>query len=99
MTEAREWRVTGMDCGACAAKVRGAVERLPGVSGVEVTLMGERLQMVLDPARTTPEAVEKAVRAIGYGIAPKGAVPEKKGFVCRRSVLHGCAGWGFARTG
>jgi len=26
-----EWRVTGMDCGSCAAKVRGAVERLPGV--------------------------------------------------------------------
>ena len=27
-----EWTVSGMDCGSCAAKVRGAVERLPGVS-------------------------------------------------------------------
>ena len=35
-TSQHEWRVTGMDCGACAGKVRGAVERLPGVEGVDV---------------------------------------------------------------
>ena len=44
-----------MDCGACAAKVRGAVERLPGVSEVDVTLMNERLSMKLDTNRTPPE--------------------------------------------
>ena len=41
----REWRVTGMDCGSCAAKVRGAVERLPGVADVDVALMAERLRL------------------------------------------------------
>ena len=91
MPETREWRVTGMDCGACAAKVRGAVERLPGASAVEVTPMSERLQMTLDPARTAPEAIEKAVRAIGYGIAPKGAAPEKKGFVMPKGAFPGSA--------
>jgi len=79
----REWRVTGMDCGSCAAKVRGAVERLPGVGDVDVALMAERLRLTLDEARTSPETVEKAVRGIGFGIAAKGERPErpKSGFV------------------
>ena len=79
----REWRVTGMDCGSCAAKVRGAVERLPGVGDVDVALMAERLRLTLDEAQTSPETVEKAVRGVGFGIAVKGARPEKPkgGFV------------------
>ncbi|SFP84833.1 heavy metal translocating P-type ATPase [Tranquillimonas alkanivorans] len=72
-----EWRVTGMDCGACAGKVRGAVERLPGVEEVDVALMAERLRLTLDDSRTPPDRVEKAVRAIGFGISSKGAAPEK----------------------
>lgn len=78
-----EWRVTGMDCGSCAAKVRGAVERLPGVSDVDVALMAERLRLTLDEGRASPESVEAAVRAVGFGIAPWGAMPEtpKRGLV------------------
>ena len=76
-----EWTVTGMDCGACAGKVRTAVERLPGVSQVEVALMTERLRVTLDEAQTTRERVEAAVRSVGYGIAPKGTAPERRGFV------------------
>ncbi|MFX0541261.1 heavy metal translocating P-type ATPase [Roseovarius sp. S4756] len=72
-----EWRVTGMDCGACAAKVRGAVERLPGVSEVDVALMAERLRLRLDADQTSATQVEKAVRGLGFGIAAKGAAPEK----------------------
>ncbi|MCP1169092.1 heavy metal translocating P-type ATPase [Limimaricola litoreus] len=79
----REWHVTGMDCGACAAKVRGAVERLPGVEDVDVALMAERLRLRLEGDSTSPETIEKAVRKLGFGIAPKGAQPErpKGGFV------------------
>ncbi len=79
----REWRVTGMDCGSCAAKVRGAVERLPGVEDVDVALMAERLRLTLDETQTPPDRIEKAVRGVGFGIAPKGARPEKPkdGFV------------------
>ncbi|WP_281981043.1 heavy metal translocating P-type ATPase [Thalassorhabdomicrobium marinisediminis] len=73
----REWRVTGMDCGACASKVRGAVQRLPGVADVDVALMAERLRLTLDESRTSAAKVEKAVRGVGFGIAPKGAAPEK----------------------
>ena len=77
IAEQREWRVTGMDCGSCAAKVRGAVERLPGVGDVDVALMAEQLRLTLDESQTSPERIEKAVRSVGFGIAPKGARPEK----------------------
>ena len=83
MRTEHEWRVTGMDCGACAAKVRGAVERLPGVADVDVAVMAERLRLMLDATQTSPESIETAVRGVGFGIAAKGAQPEtpKTGFV------------------
>ncbi|WP_081610544.1 heavy metal translocating P-type ATPase [Limimaricola hongkongensis] len=78
-----------MDCGSCAAKVRGAVGRLPGVSDVDIALMAERLRLTLDEGETLPTQVEKAVRAVGFGIAPKGAAPERPegGFVLPDGAL------------
>lgn len=91
ITGQRVWRVTGMDCGSCAAKVRGAVERLPGVENVDVALMAERLRLTLDEDKTSPESIEKAVRRVGFGIAPKGAPPEKPegGFVLPDGAFPG----------
>ena len=43
-----DWTVTGMDCGSCATKIKDAVTRLPGASGVEVGIMAERLRSALD---------------------------------------------------
>ena len=68
-TERREWTVTGMDCAACTVKVKRAVEQLPGVSGVTVALMAERLSLDLAPGGATAEAIEGAVRRLGYGVA------------------------------
>ena len=68
-----DWTVSGMDCGSCATKIKNAVGRLPGVSGVEVSIMSERLRLTLDEAQTGRDKVEKAVRALGYGIAPRAA--------------------------
>ncbi|RAP40478.1 cadmium-translocating P-type ATPase [Rhodovulum viride] len=65
-----EWTVTGMDCGSCAGKVRGAVERLPGVDAVEVSLMRETLRLRLEAGASSPAEVEAAVRAVGFGIGP-----------------------------
>ncbi len=62
-----QWRVSGMDCAACVAKVTRAVERLPGVSHVQVNLIAERLELTLETDRTSPGAVEKQVESLGYG--------------------------------
>lgn len=85
MTEAAreatcDWTVSGMDCGSCATKIKDAVARLPGVSGVEVGIMSERLRLTLDEGRTSREKVESTVKSLGYGIAPR-AAGTKKDFV------------------
>ncbi|MCA3503800.1 MAG: cadmium-translocating P-type ATPase, partial [Rhodobacter sp.] len=82
MTEAAretscDWTVTGMDCGSCATKIKDAVARLPGVSGVEVGIMTERLRLKLDEAQTGKDKIEKTVRALGYEIAPRAAAAKK----------------------
>lgn len=78
MAERLEWNVSGMDCASCVAKVKGAVERMPGVSEVSVALMAERLSLTLAPDTTPKDRIEAAVKALGYGIAPKGSAPPKK---------------------
>jgi Cd2+/Zn2+-exporting ATPase len=75
-----DWTVTGMDCGSCATKIKDAVARLPGVSGVEVGIMTERLRLTLDETQTKRDKIEKTVRALGYQIAPR-AAGAKKDFV------------------
>ena len=66
-TTQHEWHVGGMDCASCVAKVTKAVERLPGVSAVEVNLIAERLRFDLAPDRA-PDAVESQVKALGYSV-------------------------------
>ena len=64
------WRVEGMDCAACVAKVTKAVERLPGVSDVAVNLMAERMSVSLDIAAVSPEQVAAQVASLGYRATP-----------------------------
>lgn len=71
-----EWQVSGMDCASCVAKVTKAVERLPGVSAVEVNLIAERLRFDLAPDGQA-DAVEAQVTALGYRVARE--APAAKG--------------------
>ena len=96
MAEARnetvcDWTVRGMDCGSCATKIKDAVSRLPGVSGVEVAIMSERLRLTLDEAQTGRDRIESAVRALGYEIAPR-AASARKDFVLPATPTAGVPG-------
>ncbi|EFH13641.1 cadmium-exporting ATPase [Pseudoroseomonas cervicalis ATCC 49957] len=76
MGESRKltWRVEGMDCASCVAKVTRAVERLPGVSEVQVNLMAERLTVALAPDTTPAEGVARQVEILGYKVMPMAPV-------------------------
>ncbi len=63
--ETRTWRVGGMDCASCAAKVERAVSRLPGVQDIQVNLMAETLTARL-AAGNDPASVANMVDALGY---------------------------------
>lgn len=57
-------RVPDMSCGHCVASVSGAVERVPGVSDVQVDLEAKRVEVAGEGLE--PAAVAAAVREAGY---------------------------------
>jgi Cd2+/Zn2+-exporting ATPase len=59
-------RVEGMDCGACATKIENALQRLPGISDININYSTETLSVRLDENRTSREVVEGKIRALGY---------------------------------
>jgi Cd2+/Zn2+-exporting ATPase len=67
------WTVTGMDCASCALKIRSALEPLPGVGEVAVSVMSETLALRLMPGTTPVEEIERRVKRLGYGIVPLAA--------------------------
>lgn len=72
------WKIGGMDCASCAATIRGAVERLPGVSDVKLSVMSETMTLALDESRTDRAAIEKRVAGLGYttvALAAKAVLP------------------------
>lgn len=64
--DALKMRVEGMDCSACAIKVENALKRLPGVSDISMNYSTETLSLRLDKNRTSREAIETKIRALGY---------------------------------
>jgi Cd2+/Zn2+-exporting ATPase len=59
------YRVEGMDCASCAAKIDTAVRRIPGVSDVAVSVTAGAMTVHHDPASDLI-ALEKKVTGLGY---------------------------------
>jgi Cd2+/Zn2+-exporting ATPase len=59
-------RIEGMDCGACAAKIENAMQRLPGVSDINVNYGLQSLSLAVDEDRTSRGTIEAKIRGLGY---------------------------------
>jgi copper chaperone len=57
--------VAGMTCGHCVAAVRGEIGKLPGVTGVEVSLETGTVRVAADPPPDRA-ALSAAVDEAGY---------------------------------
>jgi Cd2+/Zn2+-exporting ATPase len=68
-TQSRRYRVEGMDCAACAATIEAAVRKLPGVATASVSATAGTMSVSLSEAAGDGVAIERQVRALGYGIA------------------------------
>jgi copper chaperone len=64
--------IDGMSCGHCLNTVRGALDRIPGVTVEKVTIGGATV--TYDPSKTAPEQIAEAVNDEGYTAHP---VPAK----------------------
>ncbi|MBP7817099.1 MAG: cadmium-translocating P-type ATPase [Phenylobacterium sp.] len=70
------YRIDGMDCGGCAAKIETAVRRCDGVTEVVVSVAGHSMMVEHDP-KTDLTSLTKRVKGLGYGItAAGGSLPE-----------------------
>ena len=71
-------KITGMTCDSCAAHVKGALEKVPGVQSAEVSYRKGVALLATDPD-TSPEALIAAVTGLGYRAALADASPAAMG--------------------
>ncbi|MAU95472.1 MAG: heavy metal translocating P-type ATPase [Fulvimarina sp.] len=65
------YRVSGMDCASCAAKIDTAVRRLPGVEDVAVSVAAGTMTVTHGEAMSG-EALVRQVKNLGYGASAAG---------------------------
>lgn len=67
------YRVTGMDCPSCAARIEKAVRAVAGIEAVKVSIASQLLTLRADdPSARLPD-VERAVTGLGYQLDRMGA--------------------------
>ncbi|PWC81131.1 hypothetical protein TSH100_28125, partial [Azospirillum sp. TSH100] len=81
------YRVSGMDCGSCAAKIETALRRVPGIREVRVSVPAGTVTVSHDDTLGT-ETVVRPLAALGYGAVPADPVAEAGPSACG----GGCCG-------
>ncbi|MBP2160537.1 MULTISPECIES: cation transporter [Asticcacaulis] len=75
MSQTARYRVTGMDCSSCAAKIEGAARKIEGVDDVKVSIASQIMTLdVADPRCLV--RLETAVTDLGYRLDRLGASAE-----------------------
>ena len=80
----RQYKVTGMSCAACSARVEKAVSKVPGVTSCSVSLLTNSMGV---EGTAAPAEIIAAVEEAGYGASEKGAAAEKSSSADREDAL------------
>ncbi|MDR1736391.1 MAG: cadmium-translocating P-type ATPase [Oscillospiraceae bacterium] len=62
------FKVTGMTCAACSARIEKSVGKMDGVTYCAVNLASGRAVLDYDDARISAEAIKQRVEKLGYGL-------------------------------
>lgn len=71
MTKTIDLNVSGMTCQACAGKVRGALEKTPGVASADVDHATGQVSVHTDGTVDTDDlafTIDEAIEAVGYRV-------------------------------
>jgi len=60
--------VKGMTCGGCASSVTSVLQKIAGVSSVEVSLEQNRATIKYDPAKAKPAQFKAAIEDAGFEV-------------------------------
>ncbi len=63
--------ISGMTCASCQANVTKAVEKLPGIQEVDVSLLNNTMRVEYDSQTVNEQEICEAVDRIGYGATPQ----------------------------
>ena len=63
------YRVTGMDCSSCVAKIENAARSTPGVKNIKVSLATQIMSMTVDDANAQLPQIERTIEDLGYRLA------------------------------
>ena len=62
-----KFQITGMSCAACQIHVAKSVQKLDGVSDVDVSLLANTMVVKYDDLKTDSQKIAEAVSKAGYG--------------------------------
>ena len=65
--------VSGMTCQACPITVKKALQKVPGVSKIDVLYEKKQVVVTFDDSQTNPDALVKATTDAGYPSQPEQA--------------------------
>ena len=80
--------ITGMTCAACVIHVSHALEEVPAVADVSVSLASEKATIALENGAIKVDALLDAVEDAGYGIATDKVNFAVGGMTCAACVSH-----------
>ena len=80
--------ITGMTCAACVSHVSQALEDIPGISEVSVSLASEKATVALLGDAPPLDALLYAVEDAGYGVATEKVTLAVGGMTCAACVSH-----------
>src|SRR3954451_18853727 len=74
------YRVAGMDCGSCAAKVGAAVRRPPGVEDVSVSATAGTMTVRHRPDKPLFTAIKAQLSGLGYDLTRADEAPHSAAY-------------------
>ncbi len=71
------FRVKGMGCAACAARIEKALREAEGVREATVNFAAQKARVVYDPERTSPQKLKETIKAFGYELEELGSALQR----------------------
>lgn len=68
MATKQSYKISGMTCAACAARIEKIINKLPGITKANVNFAVEKATVEFDDALVDTNAICDAVKKLGYGI-------------------------------
>ena len=82
------FKVSGMSCASCVAKIEGALRSVDGVQQAEVNFATEKASVRFDPNQAQISQLARAVEDAGYELAKEKVTFGVQGMTCASCVNH-----------